>query len=82
MTESEIYAAGIFLAMLKRAEPFQAEYHQEAIATAMQALAAVERVQAFCDRMQVEAEDGSRADADTVWPSDVLAVLRGEEPSV
>lgn len=43
---------------------------------------AIERVQAFCDRMQVETEDGSRADTDTVWPSDVLAVLRGEEPSV
>ena len=42
--------------------------------------AMIERVIAFCEDRRVEDVNGGRTDADTVWPSDVLRVLRGERP--
>ena len=66
------------LAQSRRAQHFAVN-----MARTVGALAdAVERVQRFCEEQQVEDVNGGMADADTVWPSDVLKVLRGEESSV
>ena len=43
-----------------------------------EARSAVARVRALCEGLQVEAVDGGRADADTLWPAHVLAALDGD----
>jgi hypothetical protein len=41
--------------------------------------AAAERVRALCADVQDEAEGGGTADVDTLWPSQVLRALHGDE---
>lgn len=72
-----IYDLGIFLAMLKRSTLLQGAVYQETIREGLELLRNLERVREMCEELQVEAVDGSRADADTLWPSDVLRVLDG-----
>ena len=52
LTESEIYDAGIFLAMLKHGNLAQNVYYLEAIETSMRALAAIERVRRLCEHLE------------------------------
>lgn len=54
LSESEVYDAGIFLAMPKHSSPLKGEYYQEAVATAMRALEAVVRVR----ELHTRNEDG------------------------
>lgn len=38
------------------------------------------RVRELCEERQTEAQGGGTTDADTLWPSEVLAALDGEDP--
>lgn len=41
--------------------------------------AAIERVRALARARQAEAQDGTWTDADSLWPSEVLAALDGNQ---
>lgn len=51
----------------------------ELMAEVDQLRAAVARVRALCLDLQTEGEGGGVCDADTLWPSQVLAALDGED---
>jgi hypothetical protein len=41
--------------------------------------AQIQRVRDLCAERMAEAEDGSQTDIDTIWPSEILAILDEEK---
>lgn len=53
---------------------------QQAQAESARRGAAIERVRALCADYMAEAEGGGYTNVDSLWPTDVLAILDEEEP--